>query len=290
MALPEWLFGPSGDMRPLPAPATDVVNTVQRFGGIHNAINGARTVDVLGHRANYEFDLPYLNPEEYFRLEALYTETIPGPFKLIDPLRKNWFSREAALVRPADASGRGVTPGNSSIGDWVRVTNGPVDWNQRSIEWTGLTNAPANGGYLRFDKNYNFPRSVGVLTASAHVNPTEQISLYWHAWNYDSAGTQLASSIQSAQVIPANTWTRIVYTYPTPPAGTVTSAINLWYVPSSGALTTTKVLVMNPQLELGTTATAPAFGGGLVTAVIESMDATSPYYPYQSVALKILEV
>ena len=284
MAVPEWLFGPSGDLRPLPAPDVDVVNTVERFGGVHNAINGARTVDVLGHRANYQFELPYLSLDEYFRLESLYTETIPGPFWLVDPLRKNLVSREAATTRPADAYGRGVSvdPSTGAL-TWIKVLDSPISWSNRGVR---VTNIPETSR-IRFDTTTRFPIvAMRPCTASVYVKSDIAVDLNLALVTfYEDLETETITGPSSSVV--AGEWTRISYTFSELAAATSAYLA----IDTSGIFGSAEGLeIMTPQVELGTSVTDPALGGGSLRVVIGSMDTVSPRYPLQTVSLELLEV
>lgn len=283
MAIPEWLFGPAGDLRPLPSPEMDVVNTVQRFGGIHNAINGSRTVDVLGHRSNYEFELKQLTPDEYYWLEALYTETIPGPFKLIDPLRKNLLSREAALAKPSDATQRGLyTLGTSTLG-WLQMQDSPVTWQRRGASWTNLQ----DNSFVRFDRGALVPPPPdGQMTFSVYLQAQSEISV---APSIDTftEGVETDGVDGTAITLPVGEWYRLEFPFQAPTGTTGVSPV-LWITsePAAGEF----IRIIAPQLEYGTSATDASIGGGSATVVIDTMDTTSPYFPYQNVSLKLLEV
>ena len=52
----DWYLGPLGDLRPLVCPEPDLSATQVRYGGLHQGLSGARTLDVTGHKAEYEFN------------------------------------------------------------------------------------------------------------------------------------------------------------------------------------------------------------------------------------------
>lgn len=277
---PHWLFGPAGDLRPLPAPAGDVVNTVDRFGATHVAITGGRTVDTLGYRARYEFELPYLDEEEYFRLEALYTLADPRPLKLIDPMRRNLLSRDAALAKPADATQRGLSASLGAGLAWVRVTDSPVSWSARGARWTGF----GAGDTLQVGRGATVPVTPGEsVTFSVYLSASEAQDV---AASLDTISEGLPHTVVPGDTVPlpAGSWTRLEQTFVVP-AGAQTAYITLHAVTAAGALT-----AVAPQLESGTTATAPSLGGGAVTVLIEELATTSPRHPYRSVSLSLLEV
>lgn len=287
--IPEWLLGPPGDLRPLPPPDTEITNTVARFGGVHTAITGGRTVDTLGYRSNYEFSLSHIQPEEYFWLEALHTQTVPGPFKLIDPLRKNLLTRESGIAKPADASRKGLTPGGFSTLRWIRSTDSPVQWSQRVAVWSGLELGGA-GSSLDLDARTSVPVTIArPSTVSAYVRPSEALSLRWVLTPSDATGSPQNPIQGQTEALQAGEWTRISHTF-TPETPAVSVFPSLEYVQGTASLATTSVEVANPQLEYGQEATEPTLGGGSVTVAIDALETHSPRYPLQSVTLSLLEV
>lgn len=284
METPQWLFGPSGDLRPLPPPEPGIGNGVERFGGIHQAINGARTVDTFGFRAGYEFAMEYLEPDEYFRLESLFTETIPGPFWLIDPMRKNLLSRESAVSRDENYSGHGLTWQDGNIVEWVTIQDSPVSWNRRAAKWSNLS----SGGYINFDAEHKLPVKAGTpVTFSMHLKPSVGITLRLSVTTF-SNDTMIETIYGPIETLTAGVWTRLLNPF------TLTDdveEIGVSLVASNpGPADAETVHIVSPQVEFGSEATDPALGGAAVVAAIESLKGTSPRYPYQSATLKLLEV
>lgn len=281
MAIPEWFFGPAGDLRPLPSTEMDVVDTVERFGGIHTAITGGRTVDVLGHKSRYEFDMKYLEPEEYSRLEAIYTGMTTGDLFLKNPLKKNLLSRESSSGKPAPSHLRGAYASTGTTG-WVKLTDSPVEWTQRGLSWT-ISVENAN---LYFDFSGRIPSVNGDgLTYSVYVKCAESVdvSLAYRPYLASVAGTQVYGSTET---IPADEWTRILISVPTNPGVADSYRFGLRFEDN----TSKTVQFVCPQVELGAEATDADMGGGSAQVAIDSMDTTSPYFPLRNVSLTLLEV
>lgn len=283
MPVPQWLFGPAGDLRPL-TPELNVVGTVDRFGGTHTSISGGLTVDSLGYRARYEFTLPSLEADEYEQLEALYTRQIPGPLYLVDPLRRNLLTREAASARPAGADRRGIYADAGGL-SWVKVTDSPVARTQRAASWSG---APA-GSSLFFDYGRRFPLLPGEdLTSSVYVRPTETIVVDWYVQLYND-GSPVGSLSPTEVTAPANVWTRVGATVPASELAAYDEAhVALNYV--SGGTSSMQIQIIGAQAEFSSAATAPALGGGSVRVEIDKLDTKSPWYPERTVTLALLEV
>ncbi|WP_190821955.1 hypothetical protein [Saccharopolyspora pogona] len=282
--IPEWLFGPAGDLRPLPPMEMDVVNAIDRFGGIHTAISGGRTVDVLGYKARYGFELNHIEPDEYAHLEAVFTRQIPGNTYLIDPLRKNLLSREASSSKPSGTSTAGVFTTSGSA-TWIRVLDGPVSWSQRAAQWSGML----AGTRLHLDYQGRIPVvQARDMTFSVYVRSAEAVTVTGFSQPYLN-GTWLGTrSYTAAATLVPNTWTRIQITVPGDVS--VSDELHFGIQYEGGGSVGVTIQVASAQAEFSSEPTEPVIGGGSIRAGIETMETVSPYYPYQSVILKILEV
>lgn len=282
MAIPEWLLGPAGDLRPLPPMEMDVVNNVDRFGGVHTSINGSRTVDVLGFKSRYELEIRHMKPEEYNRLEALYTQQIPGPFYLVDPLRRNLVSRESSSARPSGAGFRGLSAAGGAL-SWVKASDSPLEWTKRAAEWHTFE----ADNTVRFDYGRRIPLVSGQpITFSVYANPSEDVQLRARFQCY--VGNQGAGTVSGEDTeCPAGEWTRVTVTIPDTENYDEVSP-ELQFI--SGGSDSTKIKILGAQAEYADEPTEATLGGGSVLVVFEQMDTTSPYYPYQSAALTLLEV
>lgn len=283
MAIPEWFFGPAGDLRPLPSPEMNVVDTIDRIGGVHTSINGSRTVDVLGHKSRYEFELRYLDPDEYTRLEAVYTGQISGDLYLTDPLKKNLLSREASSGRPATANLSGVFANSGSV-NWVRLTDGPIPWTNRAASWT-VTTADSE---VYFDYTRRIPSITGEdFTFSVYVRCVSAVDVT--PFNQPFLAGVTGTPVFGAGVsLEANTWTRVDMTVPGNTATADALSFGLQY--NGGAESAVALQLVCPQVEIGTEPTSASMGGGCTRIAIDDMSTTSPYFPLRNVSLSLLEV
>lgn len=282
MEIPQWYFGPAGDLRQLPPPEMDIQNAVRRFGGTHVGLSGARTVDTLGVRSNYTFSLSYISMEEYFWLESLFTQAVPGPFHLIDPLRVNLLSREGTKCRTAFSSNQGITSTGSSVARHEPAQDSPVAMMKQGGKWSAVI-----GETLEFDKRTLIPVLTGEsLTFSVYVYVSVAMDLSPGVVKYEdssSVGTESLSTVS----VPATTWTRVEASF-TPSGSENQVFFNLSH--SSGGDSTSTVRVAAPQVEYDTTASDFSPGGGAVLTEITALTPVSPYYPYQSTDLTLMEV
>lgn len=287
MATPEWLFGPAGGLRPLPAPDLNVDNTVERLGGIHTGISGGRTVDTLGFKSRYEFELTFLDLEQYEWLESVFTRQIPGNLYLVNPLKKNLLSREAASARPSGTSTAGVytTPGTGGVATWIRVTDGPITWTQRAARWTGME----LNSRLHFDYAGRIPILDGEdITFSVYVRSNEAVTVAGYSQAYLNGQWLGTRDYTSDYELTPGTWTRVQITH----TGNVSESeeINFGVEYRGGGTNNRIIHAMGAQAEYNSEPTEPTLGGGSHRVAIEAMDVVSPYYPFQSVNLKLLEV
>src|SRR5690606_40132859 len=66
-----WYLGPLGKLRGLVCPERGMSDTSTRYGGIHQGLTGARTMDITGHRREYEFEFVYMDKQDFAWLNAL---------------------------------------------------------------------------------------------------------------------------------------------------------------------------------------------------------------------------
>lgn len=284
MPIPVWLFGPAGNLRPLPSPDLNVVDTVERFGGVHTGISGGRTVDTLGYKSRYEFELTFLDVEDYEWLEAVFTRQIPGNLYLINPLKTNLLSREAASSKPSGTITAGVYTVSGSA-SWIRVVDGPVSWTQRAAQWSGM----AVDTRLHFDYQARIPvLDAEDMTFSVYVRSAEAVTVTGFS-QPSLHGIWLGTrNYTSDVVLVPDTWTRIQLT--TTGDVEVADEVHFGIQYEGGGTPNVAIQTTSAQVERGSVPTAPALGGGSHRVGIESMQTVSPYYPYQSVSLTLLEV
>lgn len=281
MADPIWYFGPDWDMRPLVCPEKDITMPVVRYGGIFQGLSGARTVRVTGHKQEFKFDLRYLDPDEYKWLEACHLRAIPGPFRLINPMKKNLLSYNGSMLKifsGFDTSGQGIVINGGSITaavDWPSIApalgNISANWN------------PGGGHYARIDSKHMFPVTPGVpVTISVYTKGTAPSDDAWLLFDWYDKKLASISTISTGAVVIGNTWQRFSFTR-TPPAGAYTARMGLYSSES------TSIYLAAAQAEVGSTATTWEMGGAAPRVVLDSLDMQSPRYPYLNTTLSLLE-
>lgn len=273
----EWLLGPPGDLRTLVTPE-EVRVTEVRFGGIQQGLNGARTMDITGIRTNIDLTFEFLSESDYRWLQALHTRHIPGPHRLINPLRQNLLSIDAAKSNFYPSRTQGVFVSGFST-DWVNEwPTGPTPgW--RSMKWSGRSAAAPS--YVRWDGERKFSANAGeVVTGSVYMRSSaahsEELRFDW----FDKYGVQGTSSVQSVAL--TTSWARYTITA-TAPAGTALG--RMAFIGTS----TADVYFAAPQVEKGSSATDWDQGGGELMVLIDQMPALAPRFPLMNAQLTLLE-
>ncbi|AIG78469.1 Hypothetical protein AJAP_28155 [Amycolatopsis japonica] len=256
--------------------------SVVRYGGVHQALSGARTMDVTGHRAEYEFEWKYLERSEWMWLEALHLRHIPGPFALLNPLRKNRLSASASSLIPTSVTGVGLDltrytyswdnsyPADELAGPGVRAL--------RLDSWTSV-----GVGHMRFDGFRPTAVRVGEqITASvwlkAPADPSALLALDYT----DRDGNQVTSPPWEAQAV-TSAWARYSITK-TVPAGVA----GVRFAVLTGAAAPAMSMAA-PQVELGPAPTSWEPGGAAPRVLIDQLASTSPIFPLTDCSLTLLE-
>ncbi|GGM64820.1 hypothetical protein GCM10012275_39270 [Longimycelium tulufanense] len=287
-----WYLGPRGALRALPAPEPGVVATLTRHGGVHQAISGARVMDVTGHRHEYTLTWNYLEEHEWQWLQALHTRLVPGPHFLVNPLRTNRLSVQSStgkgvLTAPGAAGGtRSTAPGfMASNPHWMPVRDWPEGagpLGSHCIHHPGHTRGGAH--VVRFDYyTGGTPVFAGeALSASIYLKAEDRRPLSLVVDWYDSAGQQTgASEVRTIRLTSA--WTRWLHKA-TVPEGTATAVFAL-IVPADP----TAFFFAAPQLQSGPLATSWEIGGGTARVVVDQLQTSSPRYPLTDCSLTLLE-
>lgn len=276
-----WYLGPLGDLRAIVCPDRDIRVDDIRLGGVHQALSGARTVDITGFRQEFGFKFSYLNEEEYRWLEALHTRTVRGPFRLINPLKKNRLSSSATamrVVRTLDIGIYTLSPYGVSSAFPSALT---IPAQTRSFSgWTG--NATFN-----FDNGRTIPVRTGeTLTGSVYVqhNPAALAGCTLRLSWFDRNNGALTTDTQSFTA--PTTFGRFTITRAAPAnaAGAVFSIVTPAYVATS------TLLISAPQVEAAATATAFEPGGGSATVSVDQLTTTSPIFPLRDCQLNLVEL
>jgi hypothetical protein len=274
-----WYLGPLGMLMPIVCPEPGIDFTTTRYGGVHQGLSGARTMDVTGQRAEYKFQWTSLDPDEREWLEMCHTRHIPGPHYLINPMVRNRLSREAASSKPTRSNNQGVTWVGSATG--VPVFDWPASAGVGAVSLK-LGNF-AGADVVRWDDTKLIPVfPTETITFSVWMKASTASTVKFIMDRFSDPLTQLASVNTNWSVTTA--WQRFTYT-DTVVAGTtlVRPAIQPPNAPS------TSFYVAAPQLEAGSSATDWSQGGGAPQVLVDQFSETSRRYPFADCELNLLE-
>lgn len=275
-------LGPLGELRPI-TPLKNVDTSPQRFGGVHTALTGSRTVDYLGARRTYEMSWKALPPaSELAWLEALYYRQVPGPVRLLlDEMGRNRLSRSAAS---AGYGGRSMSAiqhsgGNLRRGAWPEAEVGLPG---RGLQWSGWQ----TGSHTRLDWRHPAPVLAGeTVTASWWVRAShgDEVSLLL---DQHGLGGHLGAD-ETTTSLTGGTWTRLV--------ATLTPSQQVWGLSLALAPQTRtaedSTLTLGPaQLEAGSQVTGWSQGGAAPVVSVGQLATSSPYAPYTRPTLSLLEL
>jgi hypothetical protein len=273
-----------GDLRPLVCPEPDIAINEVRYGGIHQGLSGARTMDVTGHRADYTFEFKYLEQSEYRFLEAMHSRVIWGPYWLINPLKKNRLSLQATrgLVSRYERAGVRLPTGSTHVMESAYPAS--IDLPGRSIAFSGWTEIAPR---VRFDHDKFIPVLPGeAITASVWLGSPQgvpylgaTIQLDW----FDKDKQPLTPTVSPAFDI-TPTWTMHMLSNITPPAGAAACRFSIGLTS-----TNTTVYLAAPQVEAGAVATEFEVGGAAPEVLIDQIETPSPRFPLRDATLTLLE-
>lgn len=279
-----WYLGPYGDMQPLPCPEPDVQTPLSRIGGTHQTLNGGRVHDTFGYRGSYTFDLRYLDYQEVMRLEALYTQAIPGSYYLVNPLRKNLLSRDAAISKPTQEIHQGVVLFSiSGSVDWVDDFTTPISWAKKSLYLDGL-----NDSVLARIGNTRVPTFSGEpITFSTYVKTSVQMDVVLYFDLFDRTG-QISKSTGPTQTVSPGQWERLSYTISNFSGATSVGPV-IGFDSGQTFNPDDSITIAANQVEYNSTATAPEYGGGVTRVTFSELTTSSPRFPLEHGTLKLLE-
>lgn len=281
-----WYLGPRGALRALNCPDGAVEIEDVRYGGIHQGLSGARTLDVTGYKSEVTLNYTFLTQSEYSWLEALWLGQVRGPYALINPLKKNRLSVDATRLVPSTAPRSSVLIAATEYGT-LSASTSLVPINDRTLwvsEWD-----PAGTPLVRFDTRHRTPvLPLETITCSVYAGlsggavGTVNGALELKYFNVN--GTQV-STTQSETAELSSTWERFSITR-TVPSGTA----SVEFAFRGGASTPQEThFVMAPQIESGASATDWEPGGGAPKMLIESMPSPSPRFPMRNATVKLVE-
>lgn len=271
-----WYLGPPGDLRALVCPERDIDITELRFGGVHQSLGGGRTMDVTGVKKQYQFSWNYLEESEYSWLRALHTRLIPGPHRLVDPLRKNRLSL-------------GASDGNLVPHKWPYYTitagllSNQLDYptgvlGTRCVRWSDRTASSV----LRLDADKLtdvFP--LETVNVSAYLKGASSVTVGMYVAWYDKNKAFLSNATTSNKSV-TTSWARYDASF-TAPADAVLGIFSLT------STATTTINVAAPQFETGSTVSAWDQGGANPLVLMDQLITTSPRYPVSNCVMTLLE-
>jgi hypothetical protein len=256
-----WYLGPAGDLRALVCPERNVDVSEIRFGGVHQSLGGARTMDVTGNKVQYAFNWKYLELDEYSWLRALHTRLIAGPHRLIDPLKKNRLSV-------------GASDGNIMPHKWQFYTES-AGLLTNQLDRTASSTLSVD---LRKGTDV-FP--LETVTVSMYLKGASAVSVDMYILWYDKTGAFLSQSTATTHSV-TTSWARYSATKTAP----VNAAIGVLGISSAA---TTTINLAAPQFETGSSATAWEQGGANPLVLVDQLSTTSPRYPVTDCAMVLLE-
>lgn len=271
-----WYLGPPGDLRALVCPERDIDITEVRFGGVHQSLGGARTMDVTGIKKQYQFNWKYLEAADYQWLRALHTRLIAGPHRLVDPLLKNRLSLGTSDGNIAPHKYTFYTQSAGTLSNQLDYPTGVLG--QRSVRWSDRT--ASSTLRLDLDKGTDvFP--LETITHSVYLKGASAVSVdVFIAW-YDKDFVFLSNSSTTTHSV-TTSWARYSASK-TAPANAVLGVMNI------RATATTTINVAAPQIETGSSATEWEQGGANPLVLIDQLPAVTPRYPLSNITMTLLE-
>lgn len=279
-----WYLGPLGNLHPLPRPGQDINDTSVRYGGTHQAISGARTMDVTGWRRELEFSFTYLEPSEAAWLQALHTRMVPGPFYLLDPRYRNRASPQASTLTVSHSDRALGLRVDSSI-SYAAIADFPdaVEYGTRALNLFSF-NQYAWNDRISVDPGPRTPVLQGeTITGSWHIRtPSGEQPVRLELDFTDPAGVSVGS--EQAETVAGGEWSRATVTAAAPD-GAVAVILTLRLGAFRGALR-----IAAPQVEAEPAATPWEQGQGAVRVLCDQLSSASPLSPYRDVTMTLLEV
>lgn len=282
MDVATWYLGPAGNLRALVCPERGISMNLIRYGGVHQGLSGARTMDVTGHKYEFGFQWNYMEYSEWLWLEALHTRYLPGPFWLVNPLKNNLLTRESAALKLSTNTTHGVEITSATS---VASTDWPagIGIATNSFAITGA----GTGGTMTLDEGLGFPAISGETyqvnlyvknTVVAGLTTENTFAINW----LDSAGAVIGTPTQ-VTLGQSGSWTQVSLSS-TPPAGAVTGFVK--FLIKNGAT----YRMAAPMVNIGATTLAWEIGGGVSKVVVDQLSTSSKRFPLTDCTMTLLEV
>lgn len=275
-----WYAGGVGNMRALQCPDIEISMPVVRYGGIHQSLSGARTLDVTGFRQDITLTFPYMSGQDFAWLEALHSRHIPGPHRLINPMKENTLSLLASKMDARSSYRPGIAVFGSGTWDWAIDWPAAAGFGVRSLRHYNRSSVTSG---LLFDNTRGssvvtpgetFTAAIWLKSPVANQNMTFEI-----VWR-NATGGQISASQQVATV--GNTWTLVSVTA-NAPALAATGRLGLFSNSSN------EYYAAAPQFVRGASVLPWELGGGELAVLIDQMPLTSPRYPLYNTSVVFLE-
>src|SRR5690606_5558020 len=278
-----WYLGPLGKLRGLVCPEPGMTDTSTRYGGVHQGLTGARTMDITGHRREFEFQFTYLEKAEFEWLNALHTRMVPGPLYLLDPRYRNRLSPQATSLRSTyNAANLGLQVSVGVARDLTRDFPDDIPYGTHSLAVTS------------FNADHSITTDAGALTP---VRDGETITGSWYAratgedasqvfslsFDFYNADREPQGSSEPHEFTAGTSWDRFPHTV-TVPAGVSAVVMRLTFGTYS-----TAIRLAAPMIEEGGNATKWEQGKAVAMVLVDQLQTSSPLFPLTDCSLTLLE-
>lgn len=272
MAFQLWL-GPAGALVGFRAPGPDYSPPLLRLGGTHETLGGL-VRDTTGYRREIAITLPPdLPAEAYSALESLFV--FPnGPYRFIDPTRRNLLGANQSSGTDALRDATGFSAFAQGV---VSSSTAQARSGSRSLAWNTQTALAATARGIRLftslspiDRNWAAVLPSTDYTISSYVRASAAVSMQAGLEWYDAAGSQISAPAGAGVAVGTGDWlTRLAFT--------ATSPSNAAYGVGKFFNTTTTVSPITVffddlQLEQAAAASAAVLGTGTGPVTIDQLE------------------
>lgn len=282
-----WYLGPPGNMWPLFCPEPGVSISSVRYGGIHQGMSGKRTLDIMGYQYEYKMKFSYLTQEDFEWMEMLHMRAVPGPFKLLNPLKKNRLSQQASLMQVTPGDNDGVSTSGivhtKMVRDWPEEAS---KYGSHSLQAFGWGAAP-NG--VLFDYALDNKSGVPILEDEwtflsvfvKHISGDPTFELEADFYGADGEHLGYFDSLFEAR----SNWSRhYIGVAPSDiPDGAVLMSFALYNRSTDSVFNIAAAQVEPDQL------TKWEVGGGAPTVIMNQLPLKSPRFPLRNAQMTLLE-
>lgn len=264
----DFYLGSLGALRLIQAPMDPMEVSPALIGAVHESLTGLVSVDRVAAPRTFQPQWQVLTEDELTYLDAVGHGQVPGPLRLLDPLRRNRLSRQVASGGSLHRSTAGwaVDDEESAI-DWAPITDPPTGvWVRGVIAWTiPAVSADdlvvASGRVSAADRVPVLPGETVRLTGYARGTVGTEILLGLDAWTL--AGVSAATE-DTLTVLDDTDWSALTVTYAVPGDGTRVAASP--YLRAPAGQPEADVQITGFQIDEGAGAWTPGGGAPVVTA------------------------